>query len=61
LSSFGATLGLSARTCVSLRKYSLLDVEVRRVSQYPDPLSSFVPLLVTSETCGPLDRPASAP
>ena len=44
-------------SCDSLRKYSLLDVAVRRSVQYADPSNWLAPLRVTSDTCGPLERP----
>src|SRR5438093_2011890 len=61
LSSFGASFGLLELSWASLRKYSLLDVPVRRPTAYSDPLNSLLPLLVTSDTCGPLERPMLAP
>ena len=60
LSSFGATLSLPAAFCDNSRKYSLVDVDVRRNVQYPEPSNWLVPLRVISETCGPLERPISA-
>jgi hypothetical protein len=60
LSSFGATLSSPAPRCASCRKYSFDEVAVRRRNQYAEPSYRFDPLLVTSDTCGPLERPMSA-
>ena len=60
LSSLGGLLSWPEASCDSSRKYSLVDVAVRRKVQYADPSNWFVPLRVISDTCGPLERPISA-
>src|SRR5688500_8771616 len=60
LFNFGAWLGNPCASWDRFWKYSLLDQSVFRCDQYPAPLKSLVPLLVTIDTCAALERPMSA-